>query len=508
VSTPDVRGLSIAAIADGVRSGKLRARDVTESYLDRISRLDRALNCYVLVDADGARRRADAVDAARAGGRDPGALAGVPVGIKDIFVTRGIETTCASKILRGFVPPFESTVTQRLADAGAVSLGKLNMDEFAMGSSNENSARGPVRNPWSLAHVPGGSSGGSAAAIAASLCAGATGTDTGGSIRQPASFCGVAGMKPTYGRVSRYGVIAFASSLDHPGPFGRSVEDVAALLEVMAGADPLDSTSIPAPVGRYRDACRAGKDGLGGVRIGIPDEYFTAGLDAEVQAAVRAALDELGRTGAKLVPVSLPHTKYAIATYYLICTAEASSNLARYDGVRFGHRTKDPRTLDELYARTRGEGFGNEPKRRIMLGTYVLRAGYYEAYYGKALRVRRKIADDFTAAFTKCDAILTPTSPIPSFRFGERMGDPLQMYLADVLTVAPNLAGVPALAQSCGFTKSGLPIGLQIIGPPLGEETCFRIGAAYEARTEWHRRLPADAAIASGILPPVAEVAS
>ena len=506
MSHPDVRGLSIAAIADGVRAGKLRARDVTEAYLDRIGRLDRALNCYVLVDAEGARRRADAVDAARAAGRDPGALAGVPIGIKDIFITRGIETTCASKILRGFIPPFESTVTQRLADAGAVSLGKINMDEFAMGSSNENSSRGPVRNPWSLAHVPGGSSGGSAAAVAASLCAGATGTDTGGSIRQPASLCGVAGMKPTYGRVSRYGVIAFASSLDHPGPFGRTIEDVAALLEVMAGADPLDATSIPAPVGRYRDACRAGqagKEGLQGVRVGIPDEYFQPGMDAEVEAAVRAALDELASAGAKVVPVSLPHTKYAIATYYLICTAEASSNLARYDGVRFGHRTKDPRTLEELYARTRGEGFGLEPKRRIMLGTYVLRAGYYEAYYGKALRVRRKIADDFTAAFTKCDAIVTPTSPIPAFRFGERMGDPLQMYLADVMTVAPNLAGVPALAQGCGFTRSGLPIGLQIIGPPLGEEACFRIGAAYEARTEWHRRLPPDPAAGAA-----AEVAS
>ena len=490
----EIRGATIAAIADGVRAGKLRARDVTEAYLDRIGRLDRALGCYLLVDAEGARRRADAVDAARAGGRDPGPLAGVPIGIKDIFVTRGVETTCASKILRGFIPPFESTASQRLADAGAVALGKLNMDEFAMGSSNENSARGPVRNPWSLAHVPGGSSGGSAAAVAASLCAGATGTDTGGSIRQPAALCGVAGMKPTYGRVSRYGVIAFASSLDHPGPFGRTVEDVAALMEVMAGPDPLDATCIPAPVGRYRDACRAGRegDGLKGVRLGIPDEYFQPGMDAEVEAAVRAAMDELGRAGAKLVPVSLPHTKYAIATYYLICTAEASSNLARYDGVRFGHRTKEARTLEELYTRTRGEGFGLEPKRRIMLGTYVLRAGYYEAYYGKALRARRKIADDFAAAFTQCDAIVTPTSPIPAFRFGERMGDPLQMYLADVLTVAPNLAGVPALAQSCGFTKSGLPIGLQIIGPTLGEEACFRIGAAYEARTEWHRRLPPD----------------
>jgi aspartyl-tRNA(Asn)/glutamyl-tRNA(Gln) amidotransferase subunit A len=489
----DVRGSTVAAVADGVRAGQLRAREVTEAYLDRIQRLDKALGCYLVTDADGARRAADAVDAARAAGRDPGALAGVPIGIKDIYVTRGIETTCASKILRGFIPPYESTVTQRLAAAGAVALGKLNMDEFAMGSSNENSSRGPVRNPWSLAHVPGGSSGGSAAAVAASLCAAALGTDTGGSIRQPAALCGVAGMKPTYGRVSRYGVIAFASSLDHPGPFGRTVEDAAALLEVMAGQDPLDATSIPAPVGAYREACRAGREqDLAGVRLGVPDEYFQPGLDAEVEAAVRAALDELRRAGAQLVPVSLPHTKYAIATYYLICTAEASSNLARYDGIRHGLRAAEARSLDELYARTRGEGFGAEPKRRIMLGTYVLRAGYYEAYYGKALRARRKVYDDFVAAFDRCDAIVTPTSPTPAFRFGERSGDPLQMYLADVLTVAPDLAGVPALSQCCGFTKAGLPIGLQTIGPPLKEEICFRVGAAYEARTEWHRRLPPD----------------
>jgi aspartyl-tRNA(Asn)/glutamyl-tRNA(Gln) amidotransferase subunit A len=498
----EVRGSSIVEIADGVRSGERRAREVAEAYLDRIARLDPALGCYLLVDAAGARRRADAVDAARAAGRALGPLAGVPIGLKDIFVTRDVETTCASKILRGFIPPFESTVSQRLADAGAVSLGKLNMDEFAMGSSTENSARGPVRNPWSLAHVPGGSSGGSAAAVAASLCAGALGTDTGGSIRQPAALCGVVGIKPTYGRVSRYGVIAFASSLDHPGTFGRTVEDAAALLEVIAGPDPLDATSVPAPVGDYRQACRAGRADRGqaikGMRLGVPDEYFQPGLDAEVEAAVRAALDELGRAGAQLVPVSLPHTKYAIATYYLICTAEASSNLARYDGVRFGHRTKEARSLDELYGKTRGEGFGWEPKRRIMLGTYVLRAGYYEAYYGKALRARRKVADDFAAAFAKCDAIVTPTSPTPAFRLGERIDDPLQMYLADVLTVAPNLAGVPALSQSCGFTKGGLPIGLQIIAPPLGEETCFKIGAAYEARTEWHHRLPADPGTPAG----------
>jgi aspartyl-tRNA(Asn)/glutamyl-tRNA(Gln) amidotransferase subunit A len=415
----------------------------------------------------------------------------VPVGLKDIFVTKGIETTAGSKILKGFVPPYESTATARLEAAGAVSLGKLNLDEFAMGSSNENSAYHPVRNPWDLERVPGGSSGGSAAAVAASLCAGTLGTDTGGSIRQPASLCGVVGVKPTYGRVSRYGVIAFASSLDHPGPFGRTVEDAAALLEVIAGHDPMDSTSIPQPAGRYRQASRAG---LSGMRLGVPKEYFQAGMDAEVEAAVRAALDELGRLGARLVPVSLPHTKYAIATYYLICTAEASSNLARYDGVRYGHRTAEASSLEELYGKTRGEGFGAESKRRIVLGTYVLRAGYYEAYYGKALRVRRLIADDFVAAFNACDVLVTPTSPTPAFKLGERAADPLQMYLADIYTVAPPLAGVPALSQCCGFTKSGLPIGLQTIGPALGEEAVFRVAGAYEAATDWHRRLPEDPA--------------
>jgi aspartyl-tRNA(Asn)/glutamyl-tRNA(Gln) amidotransferase subunit A len=489
----DPKSATIASIAAPVRAGKLRAREVAEAYLDRIAREDAALGCYVRVDAEGARRTADAVDAAVKAGRDPGPLAGVPLGIKDIFCTKGVETTCASKILRGFVPPYESTVTARLAGAGAFSLGKLNMDEFAMGSSNENSAVGPVKNPWSHAHVPGGSSGGSAAAVAASLCAGATGTDTGGSIRQPAALCGVTGIKPTYGRVSRYGVIAFASSLDHPGPFARTVEDTATLLEVMAGADPLDATSVPQPVGAYAQAARAGREGLSGVRVGVPAEYFAAGLDPEVEAAVRAAHDELARAGATLVPVSLPHTKYAIATYYLVCTAEASSNLARYDGVKYGHRASEPRSLEDLYARTRGEGFGREPKRRIMLGTYVLRAGYYEAYYGKALRARRKIYEDFQAAFAKCDVLVTATSPVPAFRFGERMGDPMQMYLADVLTVAPNLAGIPALAQPCGFTRAGLPIGLQVMGPPLGEEACFRVAGAYEARTEWHQRRPQDA---------------
>ncbi|HVY39041.1 MAG TPA: Asp-tRNA(Asn)/Glu-tRNA(Gln) amidotransferase subunit GatA [Polyangia bacterium] len=493
----EARGASAWSIAEGVRAGKLRARDVTEQFLDRVARLDGGLGCYLLVDAEGARRSADAVDATIKAGRDPGPLAGVPLGIKDIFCTKGVETTCASKILRGFVPPYESTVTARLAAAGAVALGKLNMDEFAMGSSTENSSVKPARNPWSTAHVPGGSSGGSAAAVAASLCAGAIGTDTGGSIRQPASLCGVVGMKPTYGRVSRYGVIAFASSLDHPGPFGRTVEDTAALLEVMAGADPLDATSIPAPVGAYRQAARAGREGgspLKGVRLGMPAEYFQPGMDAEVEAAVRAAIDELRAAGATVVPVSLPNTKYAIATYYLICTAEASSNLARYDGVKYGYRSGEARSLEELYTRTRGEGFGAEPKRRIMLGAYVLRAGYYEAYYGKALRARRKIADDFAAAFAQCDAVVTPTSPVPAFKLGERMADPLQMYLADIFTVAPDLAGIPAISQPCGFTKAGLPIGLQTIGPALGEEICFRVAGAYEARTDWHKRLPPEVA--------------
>ena len=494
--TIDARGVTAVDIADNVRAGKWLARDVAEHYLDRIARLDGALGCYLLVDADGARRRADAVDAARKSGRDPGPLAGVPLGIKDIFCTRGVETTCASAILRGFVPPYESTATARLADAGAVMLGKLNMDEFAMGSSTENSSVKPVRNPWSLAHVPGGSSGGSAASVAASLCAGSIGTDTGGSIRQPAALCGVVGVKPTYGRVSRYGVIAFASSLDHPGPFGRTVEDAAAVLEAMAGSDALDATSIPQPVGGYRQAARAGRAGatpLAGMKLGVPEEYFQSGMDAEVEASVRAALDELAHAGATLVKVSLPNTRYAIATYYLICTAEASSNLARYDGVKYGHRAAAVHSLEELYTKTRGEGFGAEPKRRIMLGAYVLRAGYYEAYYGKALRARRNVADDFSAAFTRCDAIVTPTSPVPAFKFGERMGDPLQMYLADVLTVAPNLAGIPAVSQPCGFTKSGLPIGLQTIGPALGEEICFRVAGAYEARTEWHTRRPPEA---------------
>jgi aspartyl-tRNA(Asn)/glutamyl-tRNA(Gln) amidotransferase subunit A len=486
---PDVRGASLRELAAGVATRKWKSLDLVDAYLDRIKRLDEKLGCFLLVDEGRARQAAEAIDRKVAAGESVGPLAGVPIGLKDIYVTRGVETTAGSKILKGFIPPYESTASGRLAAAGAISLGKLNMDEFAMGSSNENSAYKPVHNPWDLERVPGGSSGGSAAAVAASLCAGTLGTDTGGSIRQPASLCGIVGVKPTYGRVSRYGVIAFASSLDHPGPFGRTVEDAAALLEVIAGHDPMDSTSIPQPAGSYVKACSAG---IAGMRIGMPKEYFQSGMDPEIEAAVRAAIDELGRAGAKVVPVSLPHTQYAIATYYLICTAEASSNLARYDGVRYGHRTAEAASLEELYAKTRGEGFGKEPKRRIILGTYVLRAGYYEAYYGKALRVRRLIANDFSAAFGECDVLVTPTSPTPAFKLGERSADPLQMYLADIYTVAPPLAGVPALSQCCGFTRAGLPIGLQTIGPALGEEAMFRVAGAYQARTDWHKRLPQD----------------
>jgi aspartyl-tRNA(Asn)/glutamyl-tRNA(Gln) amidotransferase subunit A len=492
VSAPELRGATLATLAAGVRERRWRSRDLVEGYLERIARMDGKLGSFLRVDAAGARAAADAVDARIAAGQDAGALAGVPVALKDIFCTKGVETTAGSKILAGFVPPYDSTAGARLQAAGAINLGKLNMDEFAMGSSNENSAFKPVRNPWALDRVPGGSSGGSAAAVAASLCAGTLGTDTGGSIRQPAAMCGVAGIKPTYGRVSRHGVIAFASSLDHPGPFGRTVGDVAALLQVIAGHDPMDATSIPAPPGRYLQAVAAGAaaGGLSGLRVGVPAEYFQAGMDAEIEAAVRAAIETLARAGARLVPVSLPHTRYAVSVYYLVCTAEASSNLARYDGVKYGHRARQAATLDELYSGTRGEGFGAEPKRRIILGTYVLRAGYYEAYYGKALRVRRKIAEDFARAFTECDVLATPTSPVPAFKLGERMEDPLQMYLADIYTVAPALAGVPAMSQSCGFTKAGLPIGLQLIGPALGEETVFRVGGAYEAATDWHSRLP------------------
>jgi aspartyl-tRNA(Asn)/glutamyl-tRNA(Gln) amidotransferase subunit A len=478
---------SAAELAGRIRERQVSARELTRAHLDRIAAVDGKLGAFLLVDEPGALAQADAVDRAVARGEDPGPLAGVPVALKDLFCTRGLATTAGSKILEGWLPPYDGTVVERLRNAGAVLLGKLNMDEFAMGSSNENVAWKPCKNPWDLERVPGGSSGGSAVAVAAGLAAITLGTDTGGSIRQPASLSGVVGLRPTYGRVSRYGVVAFASSLDQVGPFGRTVEDVALALEVIAGHDPLDSTSIPAPVPRYRDALR---DGVAGLRLGIPDEYFIQGMDPEVEAIIRAAIEELRRAGAEVKRISLPHTSYAVGCYYLVATAEAASNLARYDGVRYGLRASAP-NLAEMYAETRGRGFGAEVKRRIMLGTYVLRSGYYDAYYKKAQKVRALIRRDFTEAFRDVDAVVTAASPTPAFKLGEKVADPLAMYLADIFTIPCNLAGLPGLVVPAGFTRAGLPVGLQILGPPLGEPTLLRVGGAYQRLTDWHTRHPA-----------------
>jgi aspartyl-tRNA(Asn)/glutamyl-tRNA(Gln) amidotransferase subunit A len=410
----------------------------------------------------------------------------VPIAVKDILCTRGVPTRCGSRILDGFVPPFDATAVARLRAAGAVVIGKANMDEFAMGSSTENSAYQVTRNPWDLARVPGGSSGGSAAAVAADLCPVALGTDTGGSIRQPAALCGVVGLKPTYGRVSRYGVVAFASSLDQVGPFANSVADVATVLEAIAGHDPRDATSARRAPPQAREA----EGGAKGIRIGVPQEYFAAGLDAEIAQAVRAALARAERLGATIEEVSLPHTEYAIPTYYILATAEASSNLARYDGVRYGHRAADADTLQALYLRTRGAGFGAEVKRRIMLGTYVLSSGYYDAFYLKGQKVRTLIRRDFDAAFAKVDLLVTPTTPTAAFRIGEKTDDPLAMYLSDVYTVTVNLAGLPGLSLPCGVTDSGLPIGLQIVGRRFDEATVLRLGAALEAELGFRERRP------------------
>ncbi|MEK7841215.1 MAG: Asp-tRNA(Asn)/Glu-tRNA(Gln) amidotransferase subunit GatA, partial [Deltaproteobacteria bacterium] len=407
--------------------------------------------------------------------------------VKDIFCTKGILTTCASKILNNFVPPYDATVIKKLKEAGAVILGKNNMDEFAMGSSTENSAFFVTKNPWDTERVPGGSSGGSAASVSAGECAGSIGTDTGGSIRQPASCCGVVGLKPTYGRVSRYGMIAFASSLDQAGPMTKDVLDCAIMLNTMAGYDSQDSTCIDTPVPDYTKALTKGIKGL---NIGIPKEYFIKGLDSDVEKAVKEAIEVLKKQGASVVDVSLPHTDYAIAVYYLVATAEASSNLARYDGVKYGCRAKDSKNLMDMYCKTRDEGFGPEVKRRIMLGAYSLSAGYYDAYYKKASQVRTLIKRDFEEAFKKCDVILTPTAPTPAFKIGEKTADPLTMYLSDIFTISCNLAGIPGLSIPCGFTKGNLPIGLQILGKPLDEETVLKTAYAYEQATDWHKKRP------------------
>ena len=469
-------------------SGTLNAVALTEAVLEHVDAVEPELNTYVTVTAEQARQQAaEAADAfARGEVRSP--LQGIPLAIKDNICTKDVRTTCASRILEHFVPPYDATVMQRLQAAGAVMIGKANMDEFAMGSSTETSHFGATRNPWGHAeYVPGGSSGGPAAAVSAGLCAAALGSDTGGSIRQPAAMTGVVGLKPTYGRVSRFGLVAFASSLDQIGPLTQDVHDAALLLQAIAGHDPHDSTSGDVPVPDYTEALDRGVEGL---KLGVPREYFVAGMNAEVEAAVRAGIETLSQGGAELVDVSLPHTPYAVATYYILANAEASANLARYDGVRFGFRAAEPADLSDMYRRTRAEGFGAEVKRRIMLGTYALSSGYYDAYYKKAQQVRTLFRQDFQRAFADCDALLTPVSPTPAFRLGERLDDPLQMYLADIFTIPMNLAGIPALSVPCGLTTDGLPIGLQIAAPPFREDVLLQVGAAFEAITDFHTLKP------------------
>ena len=472
--------LTIAEAATALRKREVSPRELAQAHLDAIAALNPRLNAFITVTPEVALRQADAAAATLAAGEAPD-LAGIPIAVKDLFCTQGVRTTAASRILENFVPPYESTVTANLLRHGAVFLGKANLDEFAMGSSNMTSAFGAVENPWKRSNddavlVPGGSSGGSAAAVAARLAMGATATDTGGSIRQPASFCGIAGIKPTYGRCSRWGVVAFASSLDQAGPVARTVEDCAILLGGMAGFDPKDSTSADIPVPDFRAACGRGVKGL---RIGIPREYRPDNLPAEIEALWQQGMAWLREQGAEIVDVSLPHTKYGLATYYIVAPAEASSNLARYDGVRFGHREKGEDLID-LYERTRAAGFGAEVKRRIMIGTYVLSAGYYDAYYLRAQKLRALIARDFTEAFRTVDALLTPTAPSAAFAQGENLDDPVKMYLNDVFTVPANMAGIPGLSVPAALDASGLPLGLQVLGRPFDEETVFAVGAALE----------------------------
>jgi len=461
---------------------EVSSTDLTKIYLNRISSVDPRVNAYIRVAEEEALRAAEKADRRLQAGEGH-FLTGIPLALKDIFITEAIETTCASRILAGFIPPYDGTAVKRLKAQDAVILGKLNMDEFAMGSSNENSPFGAVKNPWNPACVPGGSSGGSAACVAARMAAAALGTDTGGSIRQPASHCGVVGLKPTYGRVSRYGVIAYASSLDQVGPLTRDIQDCAILLQAVAGYDPLDSTSIDTPVPDYPEEI---KKPIKGLKIGRPKEYFIEGLDPDVASAIDRAFATYRDLGAEIIDVSLPHTDYAIACYYLIATAEASSNLARYDGVRFGQRIDPGEGLIEMYRQSRAAGFGTEVKRRIMLGTYALSSGYYDAYYLKAQKVRTLIRQDLTEAFEKVDALLTPVAPSPAFRIGEKTADPLQMYLSDIFTISINLAGTCGLSLPCGQSREGLPIGLQLIGKPFAEEVILRAGYAFEQATEWH----------------------
>lgn len=489
-STGELHDLTVAGIAEALASGDVSSREVTQAFLARIDSVESEVRAFLTVTADVALGMADEADRRLAAG-ERGPLLGVPVGLKDLICTKGTRTTGGSRILDNYIPPYDATVVRRLREAGAVFLGKLNMDEFAMGSSCENSGYYPTHNPWDLTRIPGGSSGGSVAAVAARECPASLGSDTGGSIKLPAALCGVVGIRPTYGRVSRYGILAFASSLDQIGPVTRDVRDAAVMMNAICGHDPKDSTSAPNDVPDFTAAI--GQD-IKGVKIGIPKEYFLEGqegMDPEVEAAVRKAADTLVGLGAELIDISLPHTQYGVATYYLVCTAEASSNLARYDGAHYGHRAAGASDIIDMFTRSRNEGFGAEVKLRIMLGTYVLSAGFYDAYYMKALKVRTLLKRDFEAAFEKVDLILTPTSPTPAFKLGEKADDPLQMYLTDIFTISPNLAGLGGMSVPCGFTsETNLPIGLQLIPPAFGEEAMLRVAHAYEQTQNWGDRAP------------------
>ncbi|SPP65540.1 Asp-tRNA(Asn)/Glu-tRNA(Gln) amidotransferase subunit GatA [Nitrospira lenta] len=481
--------LTLCELQRKFTAGEVTAKEIVRAYFLRIGQVEPKVKAYVTTQKEQAMVDAAALDDSLKGWRKTQPMMGMPLAIKDNLCTEGVTTTCSSRMLQNFVPPYDATVIAKLRAQGYLLLGKTNLDEFAMGSSTENSAFGPSRNPWNLQCVPGGSSGGSAAAVAADECAAALGSDTGGSIRQPAAFCGVVGLKPTYGRVSRYGLIAFASSLDQIGPITKDVADAAFLLGVIAGHDPMDSTSADVPVPDYTKALK--KKDLKKLKVGIPTEFFAEGLDPEVEQAVRAAIEELKSLGGEIKEIQLPRTDAAVAVYYVIATAEASSNLARFDGVKFGLRSKDTKDLLDLYTKTRQEGFGPEVKRRIMLGTYALSSGYYDAYYGKAQAVRTLIRQDFDAAFKEVDLIVTPVTPTPAFTLGEKSEDPLQMYLSDIFTISVNLAGLPAIALPCGFSKAGLPIGLQLIGRAFQEDTLLRAAHAYEQATQWRAKKPA-----------------
>ena len=470
--------------------GDVTSVELTEVSLDAITAQDANIRAFLSTNADAAIAQAKAIDERRKAGQPVGKLAGLPIAIKDNMCTLGLKTTCASRILENFVPPYDAGVVEKLKAADAVIVGKTNLDEFAMGSSTENSAFQVTRNPWNLEHTVGGSSGGSAAAVAARMVPLSLGSDTGGSIRQPAGFCGVVGMKPTYGRVSRYGLIAYASSLDQIGPFATDVASAALLLEVISGHDDRDSTSVDRPVPEYSQTVESAPGRLTGLRVGIAREHFVEGLDREVEAAIKQSLDVYRSLGAEIVELSLPHSKYAIATYYLIAASEASSNLARFDGVHYGHRAAKFDNLIDMYSASRGEGFGAEVKRRIMLGTYALSAGYYDAYYLKALKVRRLIRRDFDAAFERCDVLASPIASTPAFRLGELVNDPLAMYLSDIYTISANLAGIPGLSLCCGLSSNGLPIGLQLLAAPFEEEKLLRAARMFERATDWHTKRP------------------